>query len=830
MHAEAGRNLETALKTLRAAKVAAWVVIALIVVAGASASITYYVTMKTINNRAGAGTTTTYLPTTNAQTQPAGSAASATHAQTQASAGTTESQASTPTTSTQTATPGNTATESTTTEAPATQQTPAHQTSAATQNTGGGAATVESYESLLNTLSREYSNFQLGSWAGGYGYILPVTPLVNLMNVRGAEASPAVAPATTTTVEVTSVKNSANPQTPPHSTTNVQVPGVGEADIVKNDGKYLYVVGRPEFVGASPRKPSSIRTAVYIVEAYPPSKMRVVGKVVVEGDVAGIYVKGDELIVINRTSAFWAIPLVRPLSTAGSGVVMPPPIVVMPLMSWRTGVLAYNISNRSSPKLMWSHYVSGSYLTSRMIGNTLYLMTVQPALTILVNGSKLLRPPAIDGKVLPSSRVRVVRTLPLQPWLNSFVTVACVNIVKGGVNASSYLMPRPQRVYVSKDSIYLISSEWLFMNLTLTVLRNAVIPALPKNLASQLESVLSNSSAPIPYRVGKAVEAVSKYLRGLSREDLAKVLGRMYSGMFKTVLAKPLTATLIYRLSLKGMEASLKAKATVPGRILDQFAMREERGYFIVATTSTQYVDLRITGTGWGGIPMVVPVMGSVNSVYVLNATTLKKVSSLTGLAKGERVFSARFVGNYLFLVTYRSVDPLFAINLTNPRKPEVVGYVKVPGFSRYLHPYGSHYLIGVGYMTEGGRIVGIKVSMYDVSNPRDIRVAARVVIKATWAYTNVAWNYKAFLLNPAQGYLAIPVTIYNLSSGKYSAGSYLYVIKVGNGTMKLLGRIREAGVVRAAYIGNYVYAISRAEIKAAAIPTLKVVASVKLG
>ncbi len=797
-------------RRLTRARIGAGVIAALVLVAAASAGVTYYITVTT--GRHGMPTHTP-PPSSIKEGWPGRTRASVTTSVVASHAWRAGSNATSAGTQTQVwggeakSSPAPIANASTT----AATATATHAAIAA----GNGVARLNDYASLLKLLSTEES-------MAGQAFTQVRGPLI-MPYLGGAVPQPATVTVTPTTTLV-QAREGVEVTPPPHSTTNVQVQGVGEADIVKNDGIYLYIVSVPRFARIG--KHEVFETPVYIVKAYPPSGMRVVGKVVVEGIVKGIYVKDGELIVINQSLKPWPAPLVRVVPGRNA-----PPLIIMRIWSPRTGVLAFNISDRASPKLMWIHSLSGYYLTSRFIGSVAYVLTVQPALMPRVNGSRALYLPAVDGKALPPENVSIVATNPLQPWLNSFVTVACIEIGSGRVSVESYVMPAPQRVYVSRDSIYLLSSEWLFMNLTLDLLRKAILPVLPGNVSAVVAGILANSSKPVALRVSEGLRVITNYLRKVSRAELGRMLGDIYSHMIKVVLMRPVTATLIYRLALHGTAAELAAKGMVFGRVLDQFAMREERGYFILATTSTVFVNLRFATQGWLGMPVLTPVMGLMNSIYVLNATTLKPVGRLTGVARGERVFSARFVGNYLFLVTYRSIDPLFAINLTDPRSPKVIGYVKVPGFSRYLHPYGDRYLIGVGYMTRGNRIVGIKVSMYDVGNPRNIKEVSQVVIRASWAYTNVAWNYKAFLINPRQGYIAIPVALMNwtVKGGRVRAGAYLYVIKVGSGYLRLLGRISEAGVVRAAYIGNYIYAISRTEVKAAIMPTLKVIASVRL-
>jgi len=163
--------------------------------------------------------------------------------------------------------------------------------------------------------------------------------------------------------------------------------------------------------------------------------------------------------------------------------------------------------------------------------------------------------------------------------------------------------------------------------------------------------------------------------------------------------------TSIYRVSLKGVELSLEAHGEVGGMVLDQFAMAELGGYFVVATSSDE-----------GG-----------NSVYVLDMD-LDVVGVLKGLAKGERIYAARFIGDLLFLVTYRRVDPVFAIDLSDPSKPMVLGFLELPGYSEYLHWLGDGWLLGVGVDERGF----VKASLFNASNPAKLNEACSIRLEAT--------------------------------------------------------------------------------------------------
>ncbi|MDI6884716.1 MAG: beta-propeller domain-containing protein, partial [Hadesarchaea archaeon] len=162
--------------------------------------------------------------------------------------------------------------------------------------------------------------------------------------------------------------------------------------------------------------------------------------------------------------------------------------------------------------------------------------------------------------------------------------------------------------------------------------------------------------------------------------------------------------TIIHKISIANGTIEYKSQGEVPGQVLNQFSMDEYQGYFRIATT-----------TGW---------MGQ-NNVYVLDGN-LDIVGRLEGLAPGESIYSARFIGSRAYLVTFKKVDPLFVIDLEDPKNPRALGELKIPGYSDYLHPYDETHLIGVGKDTvDMGSFAwyqGIKIALFDVSDPENPR------------------------------------------------------------------------------------------------------------
>ncbi|GEM_PF-619727 len=696
---------------------------------------------------------------------------------------------------------------------------------------------IESYEELATII---------GSGSTQY-YTLGGNAVYLEMAQAGIKVpTPVTTALVTTTVTVTATTTSAGSSTPEYSHTNVQVAGVDEADIVKTDGKYVYLVGKPTFTEV--RVNGSIihiwRTPVYIVLAYPPDDMKLISKIEVLGRVNGIFINNDRLIIINSSSMYYRIlkytvtpstPTTTTVTATTATVTTttvptPPTRVVKPILN--TTILVYDVSNHEKPVLKYKDSVGGTMLAARMIGDRVYVMTViRKDFIIPLYGQKEGKTPVvvptINGKPMPPNKIMYVALKDVMPYSSGYVVVSGLNLKDGSFDAKAYVMPYPDRVYVSKESIYLLSSWWSYPEIMVEVIKNAVLPYLPHDAATRINTTLSNTSLPIYVKLVNVGKVLEDYIKNAPKEDVIKLFASIYDYIEKNITQKPLTATHIFRLKLEGLTAVMVAHAKASGRVLDQFAMDERDGYFRVATTAMIIKEFKITGYSENMIPSVMPVYEDVNNVYVMNASNLKIVGKLEGLEPGEKVYAARYVGKYLYLVTFRRVDPLFAIDLSNPKEPKVIGFVKMPGFSEYLHPYKDRYLIGVGLdADESGRVRGLKISLYDVSNPKNITEVSAIKVKGGWSTSQVLWDHKAFLINPAKGYLCIPVRVY--SAGKVNG--YLYIVRIGeDGKLSIAGKIQHLNVIRSLYIGNYLYSISQTLIQGVDLNTMKVISSVKL-
>lgn len=256
--------------------------------------------------------------------------------------------------------------------------------------------------------------------------------------------------------------------------------------------------------------------------------------------------------------------------------------------------------------------------------------------------------------------------------------------------------------------------------------------------------------------------------------------------------------TRIARFALEA-DGSIRAKAAgaVKGSIEDTFALHEREGYLQVLTSVTD-------ANPWE------------NRVYVLDEN-MEVAGKLTGLAKGEKIYAARFAGAVGYFVTYRNTDPLFTVDFSNPREPKVIGELKVSGFSEYLHFWSDDRLLGIGYETdpESGMTVGIKLSMFDISNPAKVKEEAKLVIEGV-VECDAMYDYKTVLVDPKKNLIAFTTKNYDEKFEEhYRVFSYedgAFVHRIGQ-TLYAKKEAFPDSRWRSVYVGDMLYLVNERKI-----------------
>ena len=279
--------------------------------------------------------------------------------------------------------------------------------------------------------------------------------------------------------------------------------------------------------------------------------------------------------------------------------------------------------------------------------------------------------------------------------------------------------------------------------------------------------------------------------------------------------------TEIYKFVINELEVSLAASATVPGTIINQFSMDEYNGLFRIATTKGAFGD------------------SSENNIYILDQN-LELISSTEDLAKGERIYAVRFMGDLAYMVTFKQVDPLFIIDLSNPRKPEVTGELKIPGYSSYLHPIDDSHLIGFGMDADEktGSVKGFKLSLFDVSDLENPKELFNKIISGDSSST-ISYNHKVLTYIKDKNILALPVQYCEFdSNGKYVYKSDLFVYSLDfEKGFTLRNKISHPDsndympsyIYRGIYIGDTVYTLSENYIQANSLSNNSLLSRIEL-
>lgn len=283
----------------------------------------------------------------------------------------------------------------------------------------------------------------------------------------------------------------------------------------------------------------------------------------------------------------------------------------------------------------------------------------------------------------------------------------------------------------------------------------------------------------------------------------------------------------VYKFSLDKTQVNFLQTAQLKGTILNQFSMDEHNGYFRTVTTEGNLWDERNRAK---------------NHLFILDEN-MKQVGSVENLAVNERIYSARFLGDKAYMVTFRETDPLFVMDVADPTNPKVLGELKIPGFSNYLHPLDEGHLIGFGYETiakknpQGGEPIiqtgGMKISLFDVTDFANPKESDTEIIGGQGTYSSVQDDHHALFIHPSRSLFGFPVSIYQQSERDggvvdlQSSGAMIYEITVERGIVQVADLTRvmtndymdwEKEIRRLLYSGETVYTIAPNEVRSYAL------------
>jgi len=502
---------------------------------------------------------------------------------------------------------------------------------------------------------------------------------------------PAVAPQANEMTKAAAAPSTSAGAASDYSTTNIQVQGVDEADIVKNDGKFVYMI-----------KGDTVR----IVQVYPATAMKELVKIKLQTDPSDefypseMYVDGDTLVIIGSKSNY---------SYAAKS-----PMPYYYRSYDRTKIYVLDMKDRSNPVVKRSIEFDGNYNTSRKIGDTAYLVlnrnvgNIYPIYDETIKGyiqpnSADVMPKmkdSVDNKEKPIGKCSDVMILPRPNNLNYIITVAVPLKDYDKSVSEELIVGNGDNVYASQDNLYIADTDWNY------------------------------------------------YYSGNSQH------------------------TAIYKFNLGDGTIKYQSSGSVPGKILNQFSMDEYNDYFRIATT---------VGDSWS------EGSRSDNAIYVLNSK-MNVVGSVDNIAKGEEIYAVRFIGTKVYVVTFKYIDPLFVIDLSVPTSPKVLGELKIPGYSKYLHPYDENHLIGFGNEVDESidadkvhspdavyytAVQGLKIGLFDVTDMKHPKEMFKEVIGDRGTDSELLTNHKALLFNKEKNLLAFPIIVKQYDEDTCSKSTY---------------------------------------------------------
>ncbi len=491
-----------------------------------------------------------------------------------------------------------------------------------------------------------------------------------------------------------------------YSETYVQVDGVDEAGSVKTDGEYIYYAHYSY-------NDDKERNKVYVFRA-DNGKTSAVSVINCKRNsdsayINDIFLNGDRLAVNISDSNFESTPLEQ---TGGHDTCV-------------TVTEIYDVSNPSKPVFLSDFEQSGSYVTSRMIGGTVYVVS-----------NYIINSPSRRYNIPQSGCKNEMKSIAAEDICYFKDTQSAQYNVIGAIDAQTGARAADTRavfgcssdVYCNEKNMYLTQSNFYSGN-----------------------DVIKDGS----------------YADGGS------------TGIIKAEL---------------GEEIKFTAAGVVGGYVNNQFSMDEKDGFLRIATTENMYLSENMT-----------------NRLYVLNEN-LDIIGQTEDFAKDESIKAVRFIGSTAYVITFEQTDPLFVIDLSDPKKPVIKGSLEIDGFSSLLVPVNENQMLGIGYNTEGGNglvgLAGIKLALFDVSDSENPTLLDSKVLKD--AYSAAQFDHKALVVNSEKGYYVIPCN-FGADDGN---GMGVITFEIKNGKIEITNKYvndtksKDEQLAECIYIGDYVYSI----------------------
>ena len=588
-----------------------------------------------------------------------------------------------------------------------------------------------------------------------------------------------------------------------YTTTNNQEEGVDEADFIKNNGTHIFAIKDRSLI---------------ISKSWPVEELQLMSKTTVPGSpIEMVLIPGEKLLVVSNDDGD---PGQAPYYRVDA---MEPIYAYIPKFM----VLVYDLSNLSKPNLLRQYHLSGNYVSLRRVGTSIrivhteykYLEAGVQTYVETWDSQSLISLEEFDRRaeeLLKKAQTAIdkitladwlsmndnyhidqseVKTLIMElgncQWISApsieselgLTTITTIDTEQQAI-AQKVLFSHGQQIYASTNSLYITSSHWDFW---------------------------------------------SFYPRETPNHDEEDSMIADHTFIHKFDIEDPLETTYL-------------GSGKVIGTPLNQFSMNDYDLHLRIATTYQQVTKNPHSENYWDRF-----TRETKNGVFILalNENKLTTVGEVKELAPGESIYSARFAGPKGFIVTFRQVDPLFTLDLQDPTNPQVVGELKVPGYSSYIHIIDENHLLTIGRDADlDGRVKGMKVSIFDIRDMAEPKEKSTLVIDSNdYNWSEALWDHKAITYFQSRQLLALPITSYQ--SGGFGESwwsgytSDLIVISVDlneglekKGTLSMNDLATtppedyyswqtKAQIRRSIFADDYLYALSHYGIRAAKVEEL---------
>jgi uncharacterized secreted protein with C-terminal beta-propeller domain len=485
--------------------------------------------------------------------------------------------------------------------------------------------------------------------------------------------------------------------------------------------------------------PPQMDNGVQIISAYPPINMSVLSKIDKSGD----------LLLYEDTLA---------------------------IFTWE-GIYGYDVSDPQNPVSKWEIELdySTSVIAARLYQGKIYLVTQ----TYVYSGGPMPMPLKVNGDSVTLNYYDIY--YPVMPaYTDSTLNAMVFDMQSGNLEDTVSFVGASYSsvIYMSANAIYIgysyYEDETPYIIEFCTEELQGIVP----------DSVIAKINILNTYDISEAAKMTEigvifdNYLLSLSGDEMTQVQNNIGNALqeYYDEHMRELEGTGIVKIALNGLDVA--ATGDVPGSLLNQFSMDEYNGYLRVATT---------VGGGFG-FSWFWTSSSSANDIYVLDGN-MSVVGSVQDLGLTEQIYSARFIGDKGYIVTFRQTDPFYVLDLSDPTNPQLKGELKIPGYSSYLHPMSGDRMLGIGQ--EDWKV---KISLFDVQNPEQPAELDKYILDDYWS--DVLSTHHAFLLDEAHEIFFLPGS----DSG--------YIFSYAGNNLELVKVVSDIQATRAIYIDDNLYVI----------------------